>query len=55
MLSEIEMTNIIAEQDRKKREAMIEQLSGENAKQMPKSLTGVMRRMHDMAWKAGEQ
>lgn len=55
MLSEMDMANIIAEPDRRKREAIIEQLSGEDAKQMLKSLTGIMRRMHDMAWGRGER
>lgn len=47
MLSGMDMTNIIAEPDRKKREEMVEQLSGEDAKRMLKFLAGVMRRMHD--------
>lgn len=47
MMSEMDMTNIIAEPDRKKREEMIEQLSGEDTKRMLKFLAGVMRRMHD--------
>ena len=53
MLSEMDMTDIIAEPDRKKREVMIDGLSGEDAKQMLKSLTGVMRRMHDTAREQG--
>lgn len=55
MISEINMTNIIAEPDRKKREEMIERLSEADAKQMLKSLTSVMRRMHDTAWERGKR
>lgn len=55
MLSEMDKANIIAEPDRRKREAMIEQLSREDAKQMLKSLTGIMRRMHDTVWEAGHK
>lgn len=55
MLSEMDMANIVAEPDRKKREEMIEQLSGEDARKMLKSLVGAMRRMHDAAWEAGQK
>lgn len=55
MLSEIDMANIVAEPDRKKREEMIEQLSGEDAKQMLKCLANMTRRMHDMAWEKEER
>lgn len=55
MLSEMDMANIAAEPDRKKREEMIEQLSGEDARKMFKSLVGAARRMHDAAWGRGER
>lgn len=52
MLSDTEMSAILEEPDRAKREAMIGELSGEDARQMLVSLTRAMRRMHDMAWEA---
>lgn len=49
MLSDMEKVNIIAEKDRKKREALIDNLSETEAKQLLKDLFSIMRQMHNTA------
>lgn len=50
MISDSEMAKIIEEQDREKRESMIMELSGEEARKMLISLTRAMRSLHDREW-----
>lgn len=50
MISDSEISKIIEEPDRGKRELMIMELSGEEARKMLISLTRAMRRLHDMEW-----
>lgn len=50
MISDSEMAKIIEEPNREKRELMIMELSGEEARKMLISLTRAMRRLHDMEW-----
>ncbi len=49
MLSNLDMADIIMIEDRRDREKAIDALSEDEAKKMLKSLTGVVRRMHDLA------
>lgn len=50
MISDSKISKIIEEPDRGKRELMIMELSGEDARKALISLTRAMRRLHDMEW-----
>lgn len=52
MISYDQMGKILEEPDRKVRESMIMELSGEDARKMLISLTRLMRRGHDEWWEA---